>query len=128
MQPLMVEIIAYAPTQFYHCEHCEVVWKATDASSIKKWHVETLETSMPPEMMQDYRHLSDWVINAVEHYGGRVIFKVVDAASLEGVFKSVKYRVRKYPAVVIDGKGKSIGDNFHQAEVMIDQHLGLATR
>src|SRR5437763_16370852 len=21
-----IEILAYAPTEFYHCQHCEVVW------------------------------------------------------------------------------------------------------
>jgi len=123
MKPLMVEIIAYAPTQFYHCQHCEVVWSAAEMPNVKKWHAETLETSMPADMMQEYRHLSDWVINAAEHYGGRVVFKVIDAASLEGVVKSLRYGVRKYPAVVIEGKGKAIGDDFRQAERLIDQRL-----
>ena len=126
MQPLMVEIIAYAPTQFYHCAHCEVVWTAAKMPNVQKWHDETLQTSMPPEMMQEYRNLSDWVINAAEHYGGRVVFKVIDAASLEGVYKSLRYGVRKYPAIVIEGKGKVIGEDFTQAGAMIDQRLVLA--
>lgn len=123
MKPMMVEIIAYAPTQFYHCQHCEVVWNAAEMPNVKKWHTETLETSMPPEMMQDYRNLSDWVINAAEHYGGRVVFKVIDAASLEGVYKSLRYGVRRYPAIVIEGKGKVIGADFTQAGALIDQKL-----
>lgn len=126
MKPLMVEIIAYAPTQFYHCQHCEVVWNAAEMPNVKKWHDETLETSMPPEMMQEYRHLSDWVIKAAEHYGGRVVFKVVDAASFEGVYKSLRYGVRKFPAIVLEGKAKTIGEDFHQAEQLIDQHLALS--
>ncbi len=125
MPPLTVEIIAYAPTQYYHCTHCEVVWNAAEMSNVKKWHDESLETSIPSDLMQEYRNLSDWVINAAEHYGGRVVFKVVDAASMEGFFKSLKYRVRKYPAVVIDGKAKTLGDDFHQAEALIDQRLAL---
>ncbi len=31
-RPLMIEIVAYAPTAFYHCTHCEVVWKETGFS------------------------------------------------------------------------------------------------
>ena len=123
MSPLMVEIIAYAPTQFYHCAHCEVVWNATEVSSVKKWHDENLETSMPPDMMAEYRNLSDWVISAANHYGGRVVFKVIDAASLEGIWKSLKYRVRKYPAVIIAGKTKTSGENFQHAQALIDQQL-----
>jgi len=125
MQPLKVEIIAYAPTQFYHCTHCEVVWQATEAPGTKKWHDDMLETSMPAEMMQAYRNLSDWVINAAEHYGGRVVFKVIDATSLEGFIKSLRYRVRKFPAVLIEGKGKSVGDDFKQVEAMLDQRMAI---
>ena len=125
MPPLTVEILAYAPTQFYHCTHCEVVWNAAEMSNVKKWHDETLETSIPANLMQEYRNLSDWVINAVEHYGGRVVFRVVDAASIEGFFKSLRYGVHKYPTVVIDGKAQTIGEDWKQAETLIDQRLLL---
>ncbi len=125
MQPLMVEIIAYAPTQFYHCAHCEVVWNAAEMPNVQKWHADTLETSMPPEMMQEYRNLSDWVRDAAEHYGGRVVFKVIDAASVEGFWKSLRYGVRKYPAVAIEGKARAIGADLKQAETFINQHLAF---
>ena len=125
MKPLMVEVIAYAPTQYYHCMHCEVVFNEAEVEGVKKFHDDALETSMPPEMMQEYRHLSDWVLNAVEHYGGKVVFKVIDAASMEGLLKSVRYGVRKYPAVVINGKEKQTGTDFKKAESLIDKKLAL---
>ena len=31
-KPVLIEIVAYAPTAFYHCTHCEVVWKETGFS------------------------------------------------------------------------------------------------
>jgi hypothetical protein len=127
MKPLMVELVAYAPTQFYHCQHCEVVWSAARMPNVQKWHDDSLQTSMPPEMMKEYNVFSDWVISAAEHYGGRVVFKVVDAASLEGVWKSLRYGVRKYPAVIIEGNGQVIGEDFKQAEQLIDQTLATQT-
>lgn len=126
MKPLMVEVIAYAPTQFYHCMHCEVLFQEADVKGVKKFHADTLETSMPADMMQDYRNLSDWVLKSVERFGGRVVFKVIDAASIEGLLKSVRYGVRKYPAVVIDGKAKQTGTDFRQADALIDQSLALS--
>ncbi|MBI5304468.1 MAG: hypothetical protein HY868_20210 [Chloroflexi bacterium] len=123
MQPVMVEIIAYAPTQYFHCKHCEFVWSQAQSEGVKKFHADALETSMPPEMMTEYRALSDWVLNAVERYGGRVVFKVIDATSFEGLIKSVRYGVRKYPAVVISGKDKHIGADFAGAEAMINRAL-----
>ena len=125
MKPLTVEVIAYAPTQYFHCQHCEVIFHEAEFEGVKKFHDDAVETSMPPEMMQEYRNLSDWVLNAVERYGGRVVFKVIDAASMEGLLKSVRYGVRKYPAVVINGKEKQIGTDFLKAESLIDKNLTL---
>jgi hypothetical protein len=125
MKPMIVEVIAYAPTQFYHCMQCEVLFQEAEVEGVKKFHADALETSMPPEMMEDYRKLSDWVLNSVERYGGRVTFKVIDAASMEGLLKSVRYGVRKYPAVIVNGKEKQIGADFSSAESLIDKNLAL---
>lgn len=125
MKPLTVEVIAYAPTQYFHCQHCEVLFQEAEVKGVKKFHADAVETSMPPEMMQEYRHLSDWVMSAVERYGGRVVFKIIDAASMEGLLKSVRYGVHKYPAVVIDGREKQLGADFAKAESLIDKSLAL---
>jgi hypothetical protein len=125
MKPLMVEIIAYAPTQFFHCQHCELVFQAAEAKGVQQFHAETLQSSMPSDMMQEYQDLSDWVLHAVEHYGGRVVFKVIDATSVEGLYKSVRYGVRKYPTVIVAGKEKRTGTDFRAAEGLIDQQLAL---
>ena len=92
---------------------------------VKKFHADAVETSMPPDMMQEYRKLSDWVLNAVERYNGRVVFKIIDAASMEGLLKSVRYGVRKFPAVIVNGKAKQTGGDFSRAESLIDQNLAL---
>ena len=125
MKPLMVEVIAYAPTQFFHCQHCEFVFNTQQVEGVKKFHDDALESSMPPEMMKEYRDLSDWVMDAVERYCGRVVIKVIDATSIEGVFKSLRYGVRKYPTVIINGKDKHIGMDFKGAEGMINRQLEL---
>lgn len=125
MKPLMVEVIAYAPTQFFHCQHCEFVWDQAKIEGVKKFHEDAMATSIPPELMKEYQALSDWVMDAVERYGGRVVFKVIDAASMEGLLKSVRYGVRKYPAAVINGKEKQIGTDFKKVEALIDRNLVL---
>jgi len=123
MKPLTVEIIAYAPTQYFHCQHCELVWDQAQIDGVKKFHADALETSIPPEMMQEYQSLSDWIRNTVKRYSGRATFRVVDAASVEGVWKTLRYGVRKYPAFVIEGQDKLTGTNFAQVEARINQHL-----
>ena len=123
MKPLIVEIIAYAPTQYFSCPHCELVWNQAQVDGVKKFHDDAVETSIPPEMMQEYQALSDWVLKTVKQYNGRVTFRVVDAASVEGVWKTLRYGVRKYPAFVIEGKDKLTGSDFAQVEARINRRL-----
>ncbi len=123
MKPVLVEIIAYAPTQYYHCQHCEVVWNEAEIGTVKKFHADAVQSSVPPDIMREYNAVSDWVIDAVEKYAGHVVFKVIDATSVEGLLKSVRYGVRRYPAVIVDGKEKYIGTDFSQAQVTIDRRL-----
>ncbi len=120
-KPLLVEIIAFAPTQFFHCQHCEIIWQQAGAS--ERFHQETLESSIPQELQKEYADLSAWVLETVETYGGRVVFKVIDAASFEGLLKSARYGTRHYPAFVVNGKQKYIGTDFARAKQLIDENV-----
>lgn len=100
-KPLLVEIIAYAPTAFYHCTHCEVAWREMGATN--RIHEEQVESSLPEELLQEYQVVSDWVKEMFREHCDRILFKVIDAASLEGVYKSLKYNARRYPAVIVNG-------------------------
>lgn len=106
-QPLLVEIIAYAPTAFYHCTHCEVAWREMGASN--RIHEEQLQSSLPPDMAQDYARVSDWVRDIFRVHCDRILVKVIDAASIEGVYKSLKYNARRYPAVIVGQKKRFTG-------------------
>ena len=123
MKSLLVEIITYAPTQYFHCQHCELVWNKAEMDSVQKFHADAQETSIPSELMQEYRALSDWIIRTVKHHNGRVTFRIVDAASLEGVWKTLRHGIRRYPAFVIEGKDKLAGSDFAQVEARINQRL-----
>lgn len=106
-KPLMVEIIAYAPTAFYHCTHCEVAWREMGKSN--RVHEEQLESSLPPDLAREYQSVSDWVKEMFRIHCDRILVKVIDAASIEGFYKSLKYNARRYPAVIVDSRSRFIG-------------------
>lgn len=121
-KPVLVEILAYAPTQFFHCQHCEVIWHQVGAGP--RIHREQLQSSIPQDLLDEYTRLSEWVRTTVEAYGGRVVFKVIDAASVEGLLKSVRYGTRRYPTFIVAGQEKYSGTDFAQARRLIDAYLG----
>lgn len=106
-QPLLVEIVAYAPTAFYHCTHCEVAWRTAGVSN--RLHDEQVAASLPPDLAADYGTISDWVRDLFGRHCDRIAVKVVDAASIEGVFKTLRHGLRRYPAVIVDRKARFAG-------------------
>jgi hypothetical protein len=112
-EPLLVEIIAYAPTAFYHCTHCEVAWREMGASN--RIHEEQVESSLPHDLAMEYETVSDWVQTIFRIYCDQVVVKVIDAASLEGFYKALKYNARRYPAVMIDKTARFMGSQSLEA-------------
>ena len=112
-QPLLVEIIAYAPTAYYHCTHCEVAWREMGASN--RIHEEQLESSLPPDLIREYETVSAWVRDLFRVYCDAILLKVIDAASVEGFYKSLRYNARRYPAVIVNRKARFIGSEMLSA-------------
>lgn len=119
--PVLVEVIAYAPSEYYHCTHCEVTWQTVGLG--QKVHAEQRQTALPGELAREYAELSNWARGVVDRFGGRVVIRVVDAASIEGFFKSLWRRVHRYPAFLVDGK-RYVGSDFSQVEALIAEGLG----
>src|SRR3989449_8182661 len=123
--PVTIDVIAYAPVAYSHCLHCESIWQHTHVSA--KARCEQLEPSLPPDLRDQYQQLSDWVRRMDEAHGRRVRFRIVDAASVEGCLKSLRYGVRHYPAVIVDGKDKSTGADLESATALIEPRLPART-
>jgi hypothetical protein len=119
--PLYVEVIAFAPTAFYHCTHCEVAWREMGMSN--QSHREQVTSSLPQDLAQDYQKVSDWVREIFRNYQERVVVKVIDAASAEGLWKSLRYGMRRYPVVIVDRKARFSRDELGAARQELAQLL-----
>ena len=112
-KPLLVEVIAYAPTAYYHCTHCELAWREMGADN--RIHQEQVENSLPDDLMREYQQVSDWVKELFRTHCDAVLLKVIDAASIEGVYKSLRYNARRYPAVIVAGRSRFLGTQMLSA-------------
>jgi hypothetical protein len=121
MKPLTVEILAYAPTAFYHCQHCEIIWQQAGVGQLA--HAEQLANNLPADLMHDYHALSLWTTNLVNRHCGRLVVQIIDAASIEGFLKSLRYGVRRYPAVIISGGHRISPADLPSAEAAIERRL-----
>lgn len=119
--PVRVQVLTYAPTFFFHCSQCEIVFHHVGIG--QKIHAEQDAAAFPDDLRQEYAGVSDWVRNLVYRFGDRVQVQVVDAASLEGFAKALWYRVRRFPAIVVDGQAAFIGGDFTRADALVTHAL-----
>lgn len=120
-RPVTVEVIAYAPTVFRHCQHCEVAFATLGHAA--KLSAKEAQGALPADLLDEFQKVSDWVHALIERHPDGVKVTVVDAASIEGVWKSLRHGTRKYPAVIVDGKDKVVGTDFAAADRLIDRRL-----
>ena len=121
---MQVEILTYAPTEFYHCQHCEFVWDSLGVG--RRIRDEQRGAGLPPELQAEYTAIADWVAEASARYGNRLTVRVVDVASVEGVIKAVRHRVRRFPAFVIDGRERIAGFDRDRLNAALERRLVAA--
>ena len=85
-------------------------------------HQEQLESGLPADLAAEFHSLSEWAQGLPERYGSRVTVRLVDAASIEGFFKSLFRRFSRYPAFVVNGT-KYVGSDFSRVDRLIAESL-----
>ncbi len=63
----------------------------------------------PDEWQKDWRRLSALVFDLAARYGDSILIRVFDPRSLQGLLKSLRHGVRRYPTFVVAGREKVSG-------------------
>jgi len=83
---------------------------------------EMAETGLPDDLKQEFHALSEWAGTLPAKFGTRIQVRLIDAASIEGFFKSVVRRFRKYPAFTVEGR-RYVGSDFGRVDALIAEGL-----
>ena len=76
----------------------------------------------PPEWKEEFRRLSTTIFTLADHFQEQVQIRVWDPRSLQGLLRSIRHGVRRYPAFIINGHDKILGWDTNQLE----QHIQSA--
>ncbi len=85
-------------------------------------HREQIQSALPDDLAEEWHALSEWVLGLAQRYESRVTVKLVDVASMEGFFKSLFRRLRRYPAFIVNGR-KYVGSDFSRVDRLIAESL-----
>jgi hypothetical protein len=125
MKPVSVQVIAYAPTIFYHCQHCELTFGEMGIG--ERLRRREAADALPPDLAREYQAVSDWVHALIHRHGAALRIDVLDAASIRGFMTSLRRRITRYPAVIVDGEATWTGLEFDAADAEIDRRVEAAT-
>jgi hypothetical protein len=119
--PVKLEVLAYAPTLFLNCRGCEAA--LGEAGLARGVHEEQLRSGLPADVQREYVDVSGWVRQLARRHGTRVSIDLVDVASVRGFWKSLRHRIRRYPAVIVDGRESFSGADLAAAEGAVERRL-----
>jgi hypothetical protein len=80
----------------------------------------------PEEVQEDYLFLSGWIRELSHQYGDKILIRITDAQSLQGFFKSIRYRAFRYPSFIINGRKKYTGKDKARLQSLLQEELGNA--
>jgi hypothetical protein len=83
---------------------------------------EMADTGLPQDLQQEFHDLSEWAHTLPIKFGNRIQLRLIDAASIEGFFKSLVRRFRRYPAFTV-GDRRYVGSDFSRVEALITERL-----
>jgi hypothetical protein len=117
-KPIRLEVIAHTFEGLGMCTACELV--LSDAGVGEHPAVRALD-EYPQEWQEDYQRLTDWVYDFADRHGDAILIKVIDPQSPEGLWKSLRHRVRQYPTWIVDGKTRIVGWDREGLEAALAQ-------
>jgi hypothetical protein len=120
MKPIRLEIVTKVITFFDHCRRCKVLFDQTGLD--QKLHQKEMD-EYPSDLKEEYRNLSDWIRELSRLYKHRLQIRLIDVQSPLGIYKSLRHRIRAYPAFIVEGKETYIGWDKNQLESLLDKYI-----
>ena len=117
---IKLEILSLVPSSYRQCQHCETFY---DQSGIGPQVHDQIMREFPDDLLEDHTRLSALVVELVKRYKNRIIIQVIDPQSAMGLYKSLRYWVRKYPTFIIDGREKVTGWDQEKLDKALQTHL-----
>jgi hypothetical protein len=82
---------------------------------------------LPEDLSREFHELSEWARSLPAKFGAAVQIRLVDAVSIEGFFRSLVGRFRRYPAFTVAGQ-RYVGSDYARVDALIARRLAASTK
>jgi hypothetical protein len=111
--PIQVDVFSPLPESWRLCQSCEAfmaraqIEQLPDLGGLGEY---------PREWQDDFRRLSDLVMELAQRYGDSINIRLYDPRSLPGLLKAIRHKVHRYPTFIISQRDKVTGWNLPAIE------------
>ena len=113
MSTVHVDVISPLPESWGICLSCEMLMARAKLDQAP--HERGLD-EYPPEWQEEFQRLSDVVMSLSNRFQDSILIQIWDPRSLQGLMKSIRYWVRRYPTFIVEGQNKVTGWDVEQLE------------
>ncbi len=123
MKPILLEVVTQGMTTFNPCGFCELVFNQV---GIGRKTFEREWNEYPSDLKEESLRLSDWIRELIRLYKHRLLIRLIDAQSPLGIYKNLRYRIRTYPAFIVEKREAYAGWDKGQLEEILDRYIQKA--
>ena len=116
LQKIQVEVSAPLPEGWGICLSCEMLMAR---ANLDKAPYERGLDEYPPDWQEGFHRLSDTILNLSARFADSLMIRIYDPRSLQGLVKSLRHGVRRYPTFIVDGKQKVSGWDIAELEEIL---------
>ena len=95
----------------------------SDQVGLKEKRDKQILNDYPEDLKEDYLFLSNWIRELSQQYRENILIKVIDVQSLQGVLKSIRHGIFRYPTFIIDKKKKYTGKDKGRLNAILQEHF-----
>ena len=106
IKPVQIDAYYPIPEGWGMCNPCELMMAQANVSQAPQ---ERGLDEYPAELIEEFQRFSATIYALAERYHDQVLIKVWDPHSLQGMMKSIRHAVRRYPTFIINGQVKLTG-------------------
>jgi hypothetical protein len=121
MTPILVDVIYPVPEGWGICISCEMLMARANLDQAP--HERGLD-EYPPEWREEFERLSNTILELSARYQDKILIRIWDPRSLQGLWKAIRFGAHRYPTFVIDGRTKLTGWE-HDLDEALDKTLNL---
>jgi len=97
-QPILVDVIAPVPEHWGLCSSCRLM---LDDAGLEQAAAGKKLDDLPPDWEEEHRQLSALILELAQRYHRSVVFRLFDPRSFRGLLKSIRHRIRSFPAFLV---------------------------